>query len=209
MRIHLQSTSHISLSRLIPAFPMLVTAGHGRSTIRTRGFNRALRPAQRLMLQPLESFELHLDGSALQPATCALAMELSRTGDESSLRALISRRVFVQPQHWSIQRFADVLAMSPTKIRRTLFTEGAAITELYRAQRLMRVLFEVAKGQTSTTELKTRVGWPAERDLESAFYDWFGVSLLCVRSLAMLSPTRPYDAFCAGQSEESEFAHTG
>ncbi|MGO4330368.1 hypothetical protein AB4Z48_35165 [Cupriavidus sp. 2TAF22] len=58
-----------------------------------------------------------------------------------------------------------------------------AFTQICRTQRLMRALFESMQFNLSIAELKDRIGWAGPHDLESSFYDWFGVSLQTVSRL--------------------------
>lgn len=199
MHARFRSTAHISLSRIIPAFPLLILAEHGRSHVRTHGFERVLLPGHRTALPPFKSLELHLDGTARFPATCSLIV-LTRSRSDSSLRELIAQQVFVEPRLSTIQRFADTLMMSPSEIRRTLFSEGAAMTELCRTQRLMRALFEVAKGSVINSEFKSTIGWPVQGDLESAFHDWFGISLSSARRMAVVGAVDQLDRVFSASS---------
>lgn len=192
MHLRLRSTAHVSLFRIIPAFPLLVLAEHGRARIRTHGFERVLLPGHRTALPPFQSLELHLDGSARFPTTCSLVVS-TRAHSHSSLRGLIAQQAFVEPKLSTIQRFANTLMMSPSEIRRTLFSEGAAMTELCRTQRLMRALFEVAKGSVTNSELKRTIGWGVQSDLESAFHDWFGICLSSARCLAAVAALDQFD----------------
>lgn len=179
MRVQLQAAVPVHLSRLLPAFPLVITATRGRALMRRRGFERAIVPGQPVVVAPFEAIDLCLDGGALQPSCCTLELRLQAGGAPgASLHHRLSQRVFVQPQHtWSAAFIADLLRASPSQVRRTLFSEGAALTDLCRTQRLMRALFEALGDGAGAEELKRRTGWPARGDLEAAFYDWFGLSL--------------------------------
>lgn len=74
--------------------------------------------------------------------------------------------------------------MPASQLRRLLFSQGTALTELCRTQRLMRLLFEAMAGDVAMNDLQRFVGWPPNSDAESAFYDRFGVSMRTVRRLA-------------------------
>jgi AraC-like DNA-binding protein len=186
MRVHLQSYSHVSLSRLLPAFPLTIVATRGRSLMRRRGFDRILVPGQRIIVAPFEAIELHLDGAAMQPSSCTMEIQEHPVGSRAlPFHHRLSQRVFLHPERaWSADFLADLLNTSPPRIRSMLFSEGAALTDLCRTQRLMRTLFEVLEGKVSARELSGRVGWPPRSDLEPAFYDWFGISLRAARLLA-------------------------
>ncbi|WP_064737459.1 hypothetical protein [Cupriavidus sp. amp6] len=190
MRIELQPFSHTHVSRLLPAFPLVIAATQGKTLVRRRGFERVVVPGQPLVVAPFETVDLYLDGGAMQPACCSLEMRLRPGGAPgASLHHRLSQRVFMQPQHtWSAAFIADLLRASPTQVRRTLFSEGAALTELCRTQRLMRALFEVLHDNPGTETLKRRIGWSPGSDLEAAFYDWFGLSL---HALARSGARRP------------------
>ncbi|BDB27417.1 AraC family transcriptional regulator [Cupriavidus sp. P-10] len=190
MRIELQAFSHMHVSRLLPAFPLVIAAAQGKTLVRRRGFERVVVPGQPLVVAPFETVDLYLDGGAMQPACCSLQMRLRPGGAPgASLHHRLSRRVFMQPQHtWSAAFIAGLLRASPTQVRRTLFSEGAALTELCRTQRLMRALFEVLHDNPGAEELKRRIGWSPRSDLEAAFYDWFGLSL---HALARSGARRP------------------
>lgn len=185
MRVQLQAASHVQLSCLLPAFPLVIAATRGKTLVRRRGFERLVVPGRPVVVPPFEAVDLHLDGGAVQPACCSLEIQLRPAGAPSvSLHHRLSQRVFVQPQHtWSAASIADLLCASPTQVRRTLFSEGAALTELCRTQRLMRALFEVMHDGVGAEELKRRIGWPPRSDLEAAFYDWVGLSLHTFRRL--------------------------
>ncbi|MFJ1256648.1 AraC family transcriptional regulator [Cupriavidus sp. CuC1] len=186
MRVQLQSGSHVHLSRLVPAFPLLITATQGKTRVRRRGFERVMVPGHRVVVAPFEAIDLYLDGGAAQPAGCSFEIQFQPgCVSEPSLHQRLSQRVFVQPQHtWTAAFIADLLHASPAQVRRTLFSEGAALTELCRTQRLMRALFEVLNDGIGAEELKRRIGWSPCSDLEAAFYDWFGLSLRALRRLA-------------------------
>ncbi|KAF7962092.1 hypothetical protein AWV80_25875 [Cupriavidus sp. UYMU48A] len=186
MRVQLQAASPVHMSRLLPAFPLVITATQGRTLVWRRGFERVVVPGHPLVIAPFEAIDLCLDGGATQPACCSLELQLQLPGSTAgtSLHHRISRRVFVQPQHaWSAAFIADLLRGSPAQVRRTLFSEGAALTELCRTQRLMRVLFEVLADGAGSAELRRRTGWSPRNDLEAAFYDWFGLSLHAIGRL--------------------------
>ncbi|MGN5478523.1 AraC family transcriptional regulator [Cupriavidus basilensis] len=171
---------------MLPAFPLVITATQGRTLVWRRGFERVVVPGHPLVIAPFEAIDLCLDGGATQPACCCLELQLQPPGSMAgtSLHHRISRRVFVQPQHaWSAAFIADLLRGSPAQVRRTLFSEGAALTELCRTQRLMRVLFEVLADGAGSAELRRRTGWSPRNDLEAAFYDWFGLPLHAIGRL--------------------------
>ena len=44
MHVHLQSHMHVSLQQLLLAFPLSVSAAHGRLVLRRRGYERLLLP---------------------------------------------------------------------------------------------------------------------------------------------------------------------
>jgi hypothetical protein len=186
MRLQLQSDSHISLFRLFPVFPLTLVVTNGRSLIRRRGFERSLLSGQRIVLEPFEFFELHLDGSAFQPSLCTLEIQGDRTPSaDSPFWHQLSHKVFLNPERmWNAELAALALRTTPSGVRRTLFAEGAALTHICRTQRLMRGLFDLLQGATAVQALAHRLGWTRDRDLDSSFYDWFGLSLWSVPHLA-------------------------
>ncbi|QEZ43078.1 AraC family transcriptional regulator [Cupriavidus oxalaticus] len=187
MRVHLQSPMHISLQRLLLAFPLSVAATQGRVAIRRRGYERVLLPGQEIAVAPFEAVDLHLDGSGAQPALCDLELHgVMPAAAQAALHHRICKRVFLQPQYaWSAAFIAERLDMSTAQVRRTLFAQGTALTDLCRTQRLMRVLFEAMSGQVATAGLARFAGWPANSDLDCAFYDRFGLSIDAARRLAL------------------------
>ncbi|WER49085.1 AraC family transcriptional regulator [Cupriavidus sp. WKF15] len=186
MRVHLQSHSHVSLQRLFLAFPLTVAPTQGRSVIRRRGHERLLVPGQAVTIEPFEAIDMHLDGSCAQPSACTVEIRHGMPGTaQDGLHHRISRRVFLQPQYaWSAGFIAERLDMPAAQLRRLLFSQGTALTDLCRTQRLMRLLFEAMSADVAMGDLKRFVGWPPAGDVESAFYDRFGVSMQTARRLA-------------------------
>lgn len=193
MRVHLHSHLHVSLHRLLLAFPLSIAATRGRLVIRRRGYERSLVPGQAVTIDPFEAIDLHLDGSSVQPSACTLEIQgMVPAAPQSSLHHRICKRVFLQPQHaWSAAFIAERLDMSTAQLRRMLFSQGTAVTDLCRTQRLMRVLFEAMSGDVAISNLGRFAGWPANSDLASAFYDRFGLTMDAARRLAIhRSPER-------------------
>ncbi|MFC4521030.1 AraC family transcriptional regulator [Cupriavidus pinatubonensis] len=186
MRVHLQSYSHVSLHRLFLAFPLTIVPTHGRSVVRRRGHERLLVPGHDVTIEPFETIDMHLDGSSGQPSSCTFEIRRGMPGTpQDALHQRISRRVFLQPQYeWSAGFIAERIDMPATQLRRLLFSQGTALTDLCRTQRLMRLLFEAMAGDVAMADLKRFVGWPPNGDVESAFYDRFGVSVQTARRLA-------------------------
>ncbi|TDF65663.1 AraC family transcriptional regulator [Cupriavidus sp. L7L] len=186
MRVHLQSPMHISLQRLLLAFPLSVAVTQGRVVVRRRGFDRLLVAGQEMAVAPFEAIDLHLDGSGAQPAACHLELHgVVPAAAQAALHHRVSKRVFLQPQYaWSAAFIAERLDISAAQVRRTLFAQGTALTDLCRTQRLMRVLFEAMSGHVATADLARFAGWPANSDLDCAFYDRFGLSMDAARRLA-------------------------
>lgn len=199
MQVQIRCRSSVSLHRLVPAFPMSITATRGEQALTRRGFTRPLRQGQTVGIPAFESVDLQLTGGIFCPSECTLSlsdghgvapMELSAfaTGGASAkverLHELISGTVFRNPHKpWNANVLASTLQTTPNKIRTALFTQGAAFTQLCRTQRLMRALFDSFLFDLSVADLRQRVGWGEGKDLESAFYDWFGVSLDTVARL--------------------------
>jgi AraC-like DNA-binding protein len=191
MQVHLQSHMHVSLQQLLLAFPLSVSAARGRLVLRRRGYERLLPPGQQVTLEPFEAFALHLDGSRTQPAACALEiLRMTPADPQECLHHRIAKRVFLQPRYaWNASFIAERLGMSTAQLRRMLFSQGTALTDLCRTQRLMRLLFEVMAGDAGIGEARRLVGWPASGDLDCAFYDRFGLSIEAARRLAAGHPT--------------------
>lgn len=187
MRVFLQSYMHVSLHRLLLAFPLSVAAAHGRLVIRRRGYERPLLPGQEVTIEPFDAIDLHLDGSSVQPSACILEIrDMVPAALHASLHHRICKRVFLQPQYaWSAAFIAERLNLSTAQVRRTLFAQGTALTDLCRTQRLMRVLFEAMAGDVAVSALGRFAGWPATSDLDCAFYDRFGLSMDTARRLAI------------------------
>ncbi|SPA51665.1 AraC family transcriptional regulator [Cupriavidus taiwanensis] len=177
---------HASLQQLLLAFPLSVEAGRGRVVVRRRGYERVLLAGQQAIIEPFEAFALRLDGSSAQPAACTLEMRgLSPAQPSECLHHRLAKRVFLQPQYaWNAAFIAERLGMSAAQLRRALFAQGTALTDLCRTQRLMRLLFDVMADDAAPGEARRRVGWPANSDVDSAFYDRFGVSLEAARRLS-------------------------
>ncbi|MBP0635553.1 AraC family transcriptional regulator [Cupriavidus sp. AcVe19-6a] len=187
MRVHLQSPMHISLQRLLLAFPLSVATTQGRVVVRRRGYERVLLPGQEIAVAAFEAVDMHLDGSGAQPAACHLELHgVMPAAAQAALHHRICKRVFLQPQYaWSAAFIAERLDMSTAQVRRTLFAQATALTDLCRTQRLMRVLFEIMSGHVATADLARFAGWPANSDLHCAFYDRFGLSMDAARRLAL------------------------
>lgn len=199
MQVQIRCRSRVSLHRLVPAFPMSITATRGEQTLSRRGFTRPLREGQTIGIPAFESVDLHLTGGIFFPSECTLSLSDSHgvsskelpafaTGSASAkvqhLRELISGTVFQNPQEtWNAKVMATTLQTTPNKIRTALFTQGAAFTQLCRTQRLMRALFDSFLFDLSVADLRQRVGWGDGKDLEASFHDWFGVSLGTVARL--------------------------
>lgn len=179
MRFRIESSAHLRLTRLTPAFRMAVTATRGTALMRRDGFERLLAPGVACIVEPFQSFELLIAGSVPQPAGCRITM--ASTGESFVGQALyrdLSRRIFLQPgQPWCADFAAQLLETSPASIRRSLFAEGAALGDLCRTQRLMRLLFDAPDTRAGLASLKRSVGWPATHDLEASFHDRFGTTL--------------------------------
>lgn len=197
MHAHLQCDFQVRLLRLVPAFPWRIVPTSGKVLIRRRGFERALVAGQQLTVEPFELIELLLDGSYAQPSACTLEVQCDRDGEYSgnALHRAISQRVFLHPQHaWDAGYLSRLLDMPALEIRRKLFSQGYALTDIRRTQRLMRALFEVQEHGSRTEALRRCTGWPEHGDLESAFHDRFGISLLTARRLSGPSTCDPMAA---------------
>lgn len=193
MHVHLQCHSPILLQRLVPAFPVTLTAwGIGHSICHS-GYQRPLPPGQPVHMPAFGSFDLHLAGHAFNAATCALELDDADADDllastsadqEKALPALLSRLIFRAPDtSWNAHSVGSALGMEPRRLQQLLFARGAALGQLCKTQRLMRALLESAQGDMPVGHLKRRIGWPETRDLEAPFYEWFGVSLQTVARL--------------------------
>lgn len=196
MRLSIDSPSHLRLARLVPAFPVTVTATRGRAVLRRDGFDRTLLPGLPCSVEPFQGFELLVAGSMAQPAACRIDIApASGPADYRLLHRALSRRIFMQPGlPWSAAFAAGLLGESPDRIRRALFAEGAAFGDLCRTQRLMRLLFDlphVRPGHASLAVLKHRVGWPAGHDLEASFHDRFGTTLDALLHMAARAEASP------------------
>ncbi|WP_235844785.1 hypothetical protein [Cupriavidus agavae] len=190
MQVHIRCRTTVSLQRLVPAFPMTVTAAAGELTLTRRGFTRVLQGGQRIHVPAFEQVDLLLAGGLFRPAGCVLSL-----GDEAAasagmdtglqqLRAVISGTIFQNPQEsWNAHLVAQMLQTTPGRVRTALFAQGVAFTQLCRTQRLMRALFDAFLLDVSVADLKKRVGWADDKDLEAPFHDWFGVSLDTVARL--------------------------
>lgn len=192
MHVHLQCHFPVWLHRLLPAFPWVVMPTSGRAVIRLRGFERLLVPGRQLILKPFEPVEVLLDGNYVQPSACTFEVQSDGLSDlrEDALYQDISQRVFLQPQHpWDASHLSELLDMPALKVQRKLFSQGCALTDICRTQRLMRALFEVKQGGNGADALKRRIGWSAHSDLDSVFHDRLGVSLTTARHLSA-SPSR-------------------
>lgn len=193
MHARLQCHFPVWMHRLLPAFAWVVTQTSGTTVIRRRGFERLLVPGQQLTLEPLEPVDVLLDGNHMQPAACTIEVLCDALEDlrEATLYQGIAQRVFLQPQlMWDASHVSERLNMPALKVRSKLFSQGYALTDICRTQRLMRVLFEVAQGGHAVDALKRRVGWPMHGDLDTAFHDRLGVSLTTARHLGANQATR-------------------
>lgn len=186
IRIQLQANWPVSLFRLLPAFPLAIEAIGGTSVIRLRRFNIVLTSGRRFEIEPFELVELHLHGGPSGKASCMMEIEDMAAWDSTvALHRSIAKNVFLQPRHtWNAEYIADMRRTSTAEVRRTLFSEGAALTEICRTQRLMRMLFEVNSEQVTAESWRSRIGWPSRCDLEASFHDWFGLPWHAVRRLA-------------------------
>lgn len=178
---------------------MSITASDGDQLLTRRGYERPLRQGQTVRIPAFESVDLQLTGGLFSPSACTLELsELPKHGHSPLsdlhdgdvddkimyLRELISGSVFQHPQEvWNAAKMAGALQTSPNRIRSRLFMQGVAFTQLCKTQRLMRALFESFRFDLSVSDLKARVGWSENHDLEASFYEWFGVSLQTISRL--------------------------
>ncbi|WP_427308633.1 AraC family transcriptional regulator [Cupriavidus sp. H39] len=177
---------HVSLQRLLPAFPLSVAGIQGRQIVKRRGYERLLTPGQEITIEPFDSIDLSLDGTPAQPSACVLLIHAAGTvALSTSLHQRICERVFLQPQNaWSAAFIAGRWKMSTAQLRRMLFSQGTALTDLCRTQRLMRALFWAMASDIALCDLARLAGWPPNGDLRSAFYDRFGLTIEAARRLA-------------------------
>ncbi len=186
MHLHLLAPLHISLRRLVPAFTLSVRATQGRTIVCLRGYERLLAPGQSATVPAFEGVALHLLGNSTQAASCLVELytePISALG--KSLHHHLSRCVFLEPHHtWNATFVAERFGISPARTRRILFSQGTALTDLCRTQRLMRTLFDILTDEMPLGELKRRGGWPTGYDLEAAFHDRFGLTTQAALRLA-------------------------
>ena len=203
MGVHLQSRTHVSLQRLLPAFPLSVAGIQGRQVVKRRGYERMLTPGQEITIESFDGIDLSLDGTPAQPSACVLLIHAAETLElSSSLHHRICEHVFLQPQNaWSAAFIAERLKISTPQLRRMLFSQGTALTDLCRTQRLMRALFRAMASDIALSDLARFAGWPPNGDLRSAFYDRFGLTIESARRLANHhSPERHQSAACHSTS---------
>ncbi|GLC97902.1 hypothetical protein Tamer19_73110 [Cupriavidus sp. TA19] len=176
---------HVSLHRLLPAFPLSVTGIQGRQVVKRRGYERLLTPGQEITIEPFDGIDLSLDGTPGQPSACILIIHAAGTvAVSASLHHRICERVFLQPQYaWSAAFIAERLKISIAQLRRMLFSQGTALTDLCRTQRLMRALFWAMASDIARPDLARLAGWPPNGDLDSAFHDRFGLTIDAARRL--------------------------
>jgi hypothetical protein len=183
---------------------MRITPYQGVHKLTRQGFQRTLSDNRTVVVPAFNSIDLHLAGNFFAASTCSIEIDnpVSTVLSTAWLAAggaalpkarplceVISGTVFHEPhQAWTARTFAEALCTTPERIRRVLFMEGAAFTQLCRTQRLMRAFFEIMQSDCSLSELREVVGWGGKGDLESSFYDWFGVSL---RTISRLREGRP------------------
>ncbi|KHK55881.1 hypothetical protein PI87_12880 [Ralstonia sp. A12] len=190
MHVQLQCRTPLLLQRLVPAFPVTLTASNTGHSIRQRGYRRLLPVGHPVRVPAFEPFDLQLTGDTFNATGCAIelneeeATSLEPAAQEKVLPVLVSRLIFREPDTpWNAKSTATTLGMEPERLRALLFARGAALSQLCRTQRLMRALFESAQTEMPVGHLKRRIGWPEARDLEVTFYEWFGVSLQTVARL--------------------------
>ncbi len=199
MRVQISCRTNLSVRRLVPAFPMRITALQGIHRLTRRGFLRTLREDCTVEVPAFESIDLHFEGGFFAVSTCSVELDSPVSATPSAarsaalgtalpqartLRDAISGIVFREPQQmWTAHTVAEALSTTPERIRSALFMEGVAFTQLCRTQRLMRAFFEIMQMERSVSDLKDVVGWGGKGDLEGSFYDWFGVSLHTVSRL--------------------------
>ncbi len=144
----------------------------------------------------LPRFELQLGSTAarlVQPSVRLLHADALRGGVsavDDFLRPLtlsIAMAVFSEPDApWSRSYVAATLGLSKDSLSARLLIEGSALTYIIREQRLMRTLFDVARGKS----LHARNGFASLERRNTAFFDCFGV---CVEELAMISQTGQFE----------------
>lgn len=198
MHVQIHSRSRISLHRLVPACPMTICASSGTPVLTRRGYTRTLREGQTVAIPAFEPVDIHLTGGLFSPSACRIAIDdaamqsldlhpgsaCAHTQRALVLRDLVSGSVFSHPDRdWNANVLADVLRTTPGQVRNVLFRQGAALTDICRTQRLMRALFETCQANLTVADLKARVGWAGNGDLEGSFYNWFGVTLDTVARL--------------------------
>lgn len=190
MHVQLQCRTPLLLQRLIPAFPVTLIALNTGHSIRQRGYRRSLPVGHPVRVPAFEPFDLQLTGDTFSATGCAIELNEEETtslplsAQEKALPVLVSRLIFREPDTpWNAKSTATSLGMEPERLRALLFARGAALSQLCRTQRLMRALFESAQTEMPVGHLKRRIGWPETGDLETTFYEWFGVSLQTVAQL--------------------------
>lgn len=185
MKVHLRTYSHTALRRLIPASPLEIVCTEGRMVVKHRGFDRNLVSGATFVARAFEPVDLLLTGFGGQATGCTLEMpSFPPHSEEGPLGQRLARHVFADPTStWSAATFSALTGISALRIRRKLFAEGVAFTEVCRNQRLMRLLFAVLCEAGSARSLVNRVGWPAASDVEIHFFDRFGMTMDSVREL--------------------------
>ncbi|BCM04694.1 MULTISPECIES: hypothetical protein [Ralstonia solanacearum species complex] len=186
MYVQLQCRSPILLQRLMPAFPVTLTARVDGHSICRDTYRRALPAGRPVRMPAFQPFDLQLTGHAFNAAACTLELNEGEpdASPEGALPALLSRLIFRAPDTlWNAGSVAHTLGIEPRHLRQLLFARGATLGQLCKTQRLMRALFESAQREIPVGHLKRRIGWPQTRDLEAPFYEWFGVSLQTVARL--------------------------
>ncbi|WP_137924877.1 hypothetical protein [Cupriavidus sp. 2SB] len=192
MLIHLSAQSHMVLRRLLPVAPMAITCLEGGLLVTYRGFERRLHAGAGFIVPAFQSVDLHLEGRACRAAQSTLDMSTPvHLVERGPLGERLARHVFFEPaKTWSAATFSALTGLPELRIRRTLFSEGAALTEICRNQRLMCLLFGLLQGGEPLWKLLRRVGWPPASDVEAVFYDRFGVTIDAARSLAAVPSGR-------------------
>lgn len=193
MHVQLQCRTSTVLQRLVPAFPMIITAWEPGHSIRQRGYRRYFPTGQPVCMPAFEPFDLELSGHFSGGAGCSVELDEDAlspievagfSAPPPSLPVLLSRMIFRAPERpWNARLIAETLDMRVDRLRQQLFARGAALSQICKTQRLMRAVFESVQTDLPVARIARRIGWAEGGDLEATFHDWFGISLQTVGRL--------------------------
>ncbi len=127
-----------------------------------------------------ESNAVHLSISDVIPKSASGQADVDgwSCDTDGHIKLRVARAVFADPDAaWSRNHAAGVLKIPVRSLSSKMLQEGAALMEIVREQRLMRALVDMIHNERARMHEKSSYGFCSLEQLQSEFYDRFGISL--------------------------------